>query len=120
MMARGKRRACEEGTDASSIGTRSQVVSRYLYAEERVKTGVRSELIAAIRVSPSFGARDLIAAKTGSVKETSLPSGPRRSAKRGGQASAREAARWGSFVGALRPVRVGSCGMTCLLGRIPS
>jgi hypothetical protein len=51
--------------------------------------GVRPELIAAVRVSPSFGARDFIAAKTESVKETGLPSGPRRSAKRGGQASAR-------------------------------
>jgi hypothetical protein len=63
--------------------------SRHLYVEERVKTGVRPELIAAVRVSPSFGARDFIAAKTESVKETGLPSGPRRSAKRGGQASAR-------------------------------
>jgi hypothetical protein len=53
---------------------------RHLYAKERVKTGVRPELIVAVRVSPSFGARDFIAAKTESVKETGLPSGPRRSA----------------------------------------
>jgi hypothetical protein len=39
--------------------------------------------------SPSFGVHDFVAAKTGSVKETGLPSGPRRSAKRGGQASVR-------------------------------
>jgi hypothetical protein len=105
--------------DASSTRSRSKEVSRYLYAEERVKTGVRPELSPRFAFTqlrrPRFRRReDLVGEGDGSAKRAPQVGETGRAGKR-----ARDAAWWGSFVGALRPVGVGPCGMICMLGRIP-
>jgi hypothetical protein len=121
-MAAANSLLCARG-DFLSVGTArlrrrdERGCGRHLYAEERVKTGVRPELIVVVRVSPSFGAHDFIAAKTESVKGRVCQAGPAGRRRGEGRQRAREAARWGPFVGALHPVGVGPRRVKSEVGR---
>ena len=77
---------------------------RATYAQRRgqEKRGTTRAYRRDLRSSPNGGARDFVAAMTESVEKAILPSGSRRSATRGEQASAHgEAARWGLVVSVL-------------------